>query len=57
MLSLHLLRILQMVSLYRDPKGEKVFRESDTVNKSQLAASLTVTVNNDNHPNGTMKVT
>ena len=36
---------MQMVSLYRDPKGENVFGESESTvrsrTKSQLAASLT----------------
>ena len=32
-----------MVSLYRDPKGENIFGEkTSTLNKSQLAASMTV---------------
>ena len=33
---------LQMISLYRDPKGEYIFGEkTSTLNRSQLAASMT----------------
>ena len=38
-----------MVSLYRDPKGENIFGEkTNTLNRSQLAASMTVRSNSVN---------
>ena len=38
-----------MISLYRDPKGENIFGEkTSTLNRSQLAASMTVRSNSVN---------
>ena len=40
--------VLQMVSLYRDPQGDKIFGDgTDTISKGQFTTSLTVDQGNN----------
>ena len=33
---------MQMVSLYRDPQGDKIFGDTETLSKSQFTTSVSV---------------